>query len=195
MKFYNVQIPYRGGIPVIMKKGPIASIELSEDQIRELMDCKVPLMNPVDGTPFVLPTENVKKAEEPKKETVVTKTEEVPSTPVEAPETPVTKEKTETVETPKEEVLESEVGVATIASPVVEGVAVVDPAITPVVESQTVAATAPAHHSPALDFDYTKVEGYSSMSKSKKREIRAMYVKGIEAGKTADEVYAEINAK
>ena len=195
MKFYNVQIPYRGGIPVIMKKGPIASIELSEDQIRELMDCKVPLMNPVDGTPFVLPTENVKKAEEPKKETVATKTGEVPSTPIEVPVTPVTKEKTETVETPKEEVLESEVGVATIASPVVEGVAVVDPAITPVVESQTAVATTPAHHSPALDFDYTKVDGYSSMSKSKKREIRAMYVKGIETGKTADEVYAEINAK
>ena len=195
MKFYNVQIPYRGGIPVIMKKGPIASIELSEDQIRELMDCKVPLMNPVDGTEFVLPTENVKKAEEPKKETGATKTEEVPSTPVEAPETPVTKEGPKAVETPKEEVLESEAGVATIASPVVEGVAVVDPVITPVVESQTVAGTTSAHHSPALDFDYTKVEGYSSMSKSKKREIRAMYVKGIEAGKTAEEVYAEINAK
>lgn len=195
MKFYNVQIPYRGGIPVIMKKGPIASIELSEDQIRELMDCKVPLMNPVDGAPFVLPTENVKKAEEIKKETVETKTEKVPSTPVEAPETPVIKEKTETVETPKEEVLESEAGVATLVSPVVEGVAVVDPAITPVVEGQPAEATTPAHHSPALDFDYTKVEGYSSMSKSKKREIRAMYVKGIEAGKTAEEVYAEINAK
>lgn len=195
MKFYNVQIPYRGGIPVIMKKGPIASIELSEDQIRELMDCKVPLMNPVDGAPFVLPTENVKKVEDPKKETDVTKTEEVSSTSVEAPEAPVTKEKTETVETPKEEVLESEAGVATIASPVVEGTAVGDPAITPVVESQPAAATTPAHHSPALDFDYTKVEGYSSMSKSKKRDIRAMYVKGIEAGKTAEEVYAEINTK
>jgi hypothetical protein len=195
VKFYNVQIPYRGGIPVIMKKGPIASIELSEDQIRELMDCKVPLMNPVDGAPFVLPTENVKKVEDPKKETDVTKTEEVSSTSVEAPEAPVTKEKTETVETPKEEVLESEAGVATIASPVVEGTAVGDPAITPVVESQPAAATTPAHHSPALDFDYTKVEGYSSMSKSKKRDIRAMYVKGIEAGKTAEEVYAEINTK
>lgn len=189
MKFYNVQIPYRGGIPVIMKKGPIASIELSEDQIRELMDCKVPLMNPVDGTPFVLPTENVKKAEEPKKETVKTKAEEVPSTPVKESETPVIKEETS----------ETGVGEPSIASPIVEDVLVADPAITPVVESQTAAAAAaaatPAHHSPALDFDYTKVDGYSSMSKSKKREIRAMYVKGIEVGKTADEVYAEINAK
>ena len=195
MKFYNVQIPYRGGIPVIMKKGPIASIELSEDQIRELMECKVPLMNPVDGTEFVLPTENVKKAEEPKKETVETKTEEAPSAPVKVPEAPAIKEEAETAETSKEEASVSEIDVATIASPVVEGVAVSASDITPTVESQTAAATTPTHHSPALDFDYTKVEGYSSMSKSKKREIRAMYVKGIEAGKTAEEVYAEINAK
>ena len=195
MKFYNVQIPYRGGIPVIMKKGPIASIELSEDQIRELMECKVPLMNPVDGAEFVLPTENVKKAEEPKKETVETKTEETPSAPVEVPEAPVIKEEAETAETSKEEASVSEVSVATIASPVVEGIAVSDSDITPTVESQTAAATTPTHHSPALDFDYTKVEGYSSMSKSKKREIRAMYVKGIEAGKSADEVYTEINTK
>lgn len=195
MKFYNVQIPYRGGIPVIMKKGPIASIELSEDQIRELMECKVPLMNPVDGVEFVLPTENVKKAEEPKKETVETKTEETPSAPVEVPEAPVIKEEAETAETSKEEASVSEVSVATIASPVVEGVAVSDSDITPTVESQTAVATMSSQHSPALDFDYTKVEGYSSMSKSKKREIRAMYVKGIEAGKSADEVYAEINAK
>lgn len=190
MKFYNVQIPYRGGIPVIMKKGPIASIELSEDQIRELMECKVPLMNPVDGAEFVLPTENMSVVQVAPGSTiepiepapVITVEEEKPNTDQEADdpkeeETPVNEPETETV-----------------TSPVSEGV-LVEPSATPAPAPVDPQVSTVKSRSPALDFDYTKVEGYSSMSKSKKREIRAMYVMWIENGKTAEEAYAAINAK
>jgi hypothetical protein len=54
-KFYPVQITYRGVIPVINKQGPIASVELTAAQIKELESCGAELLDPATGKPFKLP--------------------------------------------------------------------------------------------------------------------------------------------
>lgn len=54
-KFYPVQIPYRGIIPMINKRGPLARVELQESMIRDLQGMGVEMLNPDNGQPFVFP--------------------------------------------------------------------------------------------------------------------------------------------
>lgn len=170
MEFFNVQIPYRGGIPIIMRHGPIASIELSKEQIQGLMDCGVELLDPMTGKKFALPTEDAPA------------TQEAPEVPVEeekASETPATPEvqKEETVETPPEE-KEPE------STPEV-----------PVEETKEEKAEETTEQKPAVEFDFSKVNGYSNLSKNKKKEVRTQFAIAIGQGKTPEEAYAAINSQ
>ena len=49
MKFYEIQIPYRGVIPYLNRRGPIASVELNTEQIKLLADCGVVMLDPRNG--------------------------------------------------------------------------------------------------------------------------------------------------
>lgn len=170
MEFFNVQIPYRGGIPIIMRHGPIASIELSKEQIQGLMDCGVELLDPMTGKKFALPIEEAPATQE---------APEVPAEEEKAPETPATPEvqKEETVETPSEEK---------------------EPESTPEApadETKAEEAEKTTEQKPAVEFDFSKVNGYSNLSKNKKKEVRTQFAIAIGQGKTPEEAYAAINSQ
>lgn len=162
----KVQIPYRGNIPIIHKRGPIACIELELEVCKELLMMGIELLDPYTGKP--LPIDGV---EEPVEEVAVDEpTEnEANETPAEekAAETPVEEEKASDPEPEKIDEPETEkADEADVDAPVFDG-------------------SAPA-------FDFNKVENYTNLSKGKKRELRAFYANNVR--KIAqDALYEKLN--
>ena len=208
MEFFKVQIPYRGVIPIINRKGPMACVELTRDQINELKSYGVELLNPDNGKKFLFPEQ------QPVEITLkdfanarpVTKAQlEVKAEPVEAPkeevftepdDAGVSEEETDSADhdtTDEVEETAEDTADVTDESTVLhfeestdEGVAEPSVAETlPTVESAEPEAT---------EFDYTKVNGYSSLSKSKKKEIRSLFKHKMNSGMSTDDAYAELNA-
>lgn len=59
-KFYHVQIAHWGFVPILNRRGPIADVELTAEQIGVLRDeHHLTLLNPYNGKPFEFPTEAV----------------------------------------------------------------------------------------------------------------------------------------
>lgn len=59
-KFYHVQIAHWGWVPILNRRGPVADIELTAEQIGILRDeYHLTLLNPYTGKPFEFPTEIV----------------------------------------------------------------------------------------------------------------------------------------
>ena len=143
MEFFKVQIPYRGVVPIINRKGPMACVELTRDQINELKSYGVELLNPDNGKKFLFPEQQPVE---------ITLKDFANARPVTKAQLEV---KAEPIEAPKEEVS---------AEP------------------------------EAAEFDYTKVSGYSSLSKSKKKEIRSLFKHKMNSGMSTDDAYAELNA-
>lgn len=148
MNFVNVQIPYRGLIPIINKRGPLASVELEESLAKMLhFEYGVPMLDPFNGKDFVF--EDV--IENPVDEEITTG-EEIPTAeepevaPVEEPAPEVAEEKVED-DVPVEE--------------------------EPKVVEDTTESTETA------EFDYTAIANYSTLSKSKKKELRAYYAANV----------------
>lgn len=168
----KVQIPYRGNIPIIHKRGPIACIELELEVCKELLMMGIELLDPFTGKP--LPIDSVEKivedvvADEPAEV-------EVNETPVEekAAETPAEEEK----------VVEPEKSVEPDAEKATESEAKAD---------DVVDAEAPTFDGSAPAFDFNKVENYTNLSKGKKRELRAFYTNNVR--KIAQEaLYEKLN--
>lgn len=161
MRFVDVQIPYRGRIPKINKRGPIAKTTLDVDTAKELdLNYGITLLDPLTGKPVMFGAEEIQEAV---KAGIL---KPVENKPAQKPETAEEKEETP-VEIPSEN-------------------AVSEDTPAPTAESATTEAK------PA-EFNFTKVEGYSNLSKNKKREIRSAFV-NMPKGKSEEEIYAELNA-
>ena len=170
--FLNVQIHYRGLIPKIHKRGPIVSIELPDDTIKELMAMGIPVTDPTNGYPIQLDdvvemSEQKSGEEEPKEEAATLPGEaELDEAAAILPDEPKPEEKAAELEQPvsTEEPKSEETKVEPVA---------------------TVNVGFP-------EFDFNKVKGYSNLSKGKKREIRAAYTE-LAATLDQESVYAELN--
>lgn len=180
MDFIKVQIPYRGVIPIINRRGPIPCIELELSMAKDLnLNYGVEMLDPFNGSVISF-------VDEVKEAPVEKKAPEMPvNTDVEkAPSVKIASEKdvTEGVpgDTKKEEVKAEDK--AEEPAPVEETTA---PEIK---EEPKVETEVPA----AGDFDHTKIEGYSSLSKSKKRELRTQYTILVKTLKD-EELYAKLN--
>ena len=208
MEFFKVQIPYRGVIPIINRKGPMACVELTRDQINALKSYGVELLNPDNGKKFLFPEQQpveitlkdfanarpVTKAQlEVKAEPVENPKEEVSTEPAEAE---VSEEETDSVDQDIADTAEEttkEVAEAIDDSTVRHfeesaDASAVEPSVTETLP--TVESAEPE----AAEFDYTKVSGYSSLSKSKKKEIRSLFKHKMNSGMSADDAYVELNA-
>ena len=157
----KVQIPYRGNIPIIHKRGPIACIELELEVCKELLMMGIELLDPYTGKP--LPIDVV---EEPVEEVAVAESAEN-----EANETPAEEK---VAETPVEEEKVADPGLEKIDEPETEKAA------EPEVRADDAAdADVPVFDGSAPAFDFNKVENYTILSKGKKRELRAFYANNV----------------
>lgn len=170
----KVQIPYRGNIPIIHKRGPIACIELELEVCKELLMMGIELLDPYTGKPLLIdavedPAEEVVTGEPAENEANEAPAEE------KAAETPAEEEKV--ADPGPEKVVESETEIA--AEPEVKADEAAD------VETPVFDGSAPA-------FDFNKVENYTNLSKGKKRELRAFYANNVR--KIAqDALYEKLN--
>lgn len=208
MEFFKVQIPYRGVIPIINRKGPMACVELTRDQINELKSYGVELLNPDNGKKFLFPEQQpveitlkdfanarpVTKAQlevktepaETPKEEISTEHEEVVTTE-EEPDTAEQDGVDETVEA-SEEVTEATNDSTVLHFEENTEANIADPSVV-----ETIPAIESAEPE-AAEFDYTKVNGYSSLSKSKKKEIRSLFKHKMNSGMSVEDAYTELNA-
>ena len=170
----KVQIPYRGNIPIIHKRGPIACIELELEVCKELLMMGIELLDPFTGKP--LPIDAV---EEP--------AEEVAADELAENETSETPAEEKTAETPAEEEKVADPEPEKIDEPETEKVA------EPEAKADEAAdADAPVFDGSAPAFDFNKVENYTNLSKGKKRELRAFYANNVR--KIAqDALYEKLN--
>ena len=171
MEFMNVQIPYRGGIPILNRRGPIANLELDIETIKTLISYGIEILNPENGKPITF---------ESAKEPVVTHAQVVEEQPVATtvkdeepkPEETVpaaaeTEKKPETVE-PAEEVT---------PAPSTEKVDTEAPATQDAADSASEDADDVVEGADA--FDYTKIANYSALSRSKRKELRKYFAEKI----------------
>lgn len=156
MRFVDVQIPYRGRIPKINKRGPIAKTTLDVDTAKELdLNYGITLLDPLTGEPVMYGAEEIQEAVK----AGILK--------------PVTNESVQESETPDEKKD--------------------TPAEIPAEEPETEDTPAATTTEKPAEFDFTKIEGYSNLSKTKKREIRSAFV-NMPKDKSEEEIYAELNA-
>lgn len=168
----KVQIPYRGNIPIIHKRGPIACIELELEVCKELLMMGIELLDPFTGKP--LPIDIVEEpAEEVATDEPADKANEAPAEEKIA----VTPAEEEKVADPEpEKVVEPET----------------EKAAEPEVKADEVDADVPVFDGSAPAFDFNKVENYTNLSKGKKRELRAFYTNNVR--KIAqDALYEKLN--
>lgn len=184
MKFYNVQIPYRGIIPILSRRGPIASIELTIEQVNTMLDYGVPLLDPNNGKELKREDfEENQVKEEAKANSVQPVTQKPQEVQTPAPEEKVDPQPEPPIETADDgsEVAaekESDDAATEEAIETSEDDEIVEPANT----------TGP-------EFDFNKIKNYSSLSKSKKKALRTMFADLVAQGTDINIIYAELNAE
>ena len=165
----KVQIPYRGNIPIIHKRGPIACIELELEVCKELLMMGIELLDPFTGKPLPIDT-----VEEPAEEVVIGEPANEAPAEEKIAVTPAEEEKVADPE--PEKVVEPET----------------EKAAEPEVKADEVDADVPVFDGSAPAFDFNKVENYTNLSKGKKRELRAFYTNNVR--KIAqDALYEKLN--
>lgn len=169
----KVQIPYRGNIPIIHKRGPIACIELELEVCKELLMMGIELLDPYTGKP--LPIDGV---EEPVEEVAADEPTESEANETSAEE--------KAAETPVKEEKASDPEPETIDEPKTENAA------EPEVKADEADADAPVFDGSAPAFDFNKVENYTNLSKGKKRELRAFYANNVRKI-VQDALYEKLN--
>lgn len=183
-KFYSVQIPYRGIIPILMRRGPITSVELTIEQVNTMLENKVPLLDPNNGKElsFLDFDENRKEAnatsakEEKKPDSSKKETDEKVADPT--PEPPINATaKAETSEKPSEKTEVAPTDAST------------EDAISTDEEDETDTATDNS------GFDFTKIRNYSTLSRSKKKAIRERFAKLKAQGMDINIIYATLNSE
>ena len=199
MNFIKVQIPYRGVIPIINKRGPLSCVELDSETVKKLQEYGAELLNPETGRPLGMVTDIPVEAEnEPVKveeKAPIIKSEPEPKPAEEIPvTTPPAEEDKVTLETVAKEVAE-----ATAATSIFESDATPDlvKEETSAEEITTAEAKPAESEEPEVasleDFEYIRIKNYSSLAKSKKREIRAAYVELSKTITDKNILYAKLN--
>lgn len=170
MEFMHVQIPYRGGIPIINRRGPIADLELDIKTIKTLISYDIEVLDPSNGKPIAFqeeapaPTATAAPKED---KPVEKKADEAATAPVAAAAVKPADEKK-----------------ADEAAAIVTAPAAADPAAATAQEAapseekaeDTAAADGDDDAVEGADaFDYTKIVNYSSLSKSKRKELRKFF--------------------
>lgn len=179
MKFYSVQIPYRGIIPILMRRGPIPSIELTIDQVNTMLEYKVPLLDPTNGKELTFSDfeENQKKTVEEKpiqKEAPNEKADPTPEPPINT---------TVKTDAPAQ---------ADIKEPEQPVDAATEEAISTNDEDDDTDTDSSSDNS---GFDFTKIKNYSTFSKGKKRSIRARFAELKAQGMDINIIYATLNTE
>lgn len=166
MEFMNVQIPYRGGIPILNRRGPIANLELDIETIKTLISYGIEILNPENGKPIIFESEKepaATQAQVVKEQPVATTVkEEAPKPEETAPAAAETEKKPEVVE-PAE----------VTPAPSTEKVETETPAAQDAADSASEDADDVVEGADA--FDYTKIANYSALSKSKRKELRKYF--------------------
>lgn len=167
MEFMNVQIPYRGGIPILNRRGPIANLELDIETIKTLISYGIEILNPENGKPITFESAKepiVTQAQVVEEQPVATTVKkEAPKPDETAPAAAESEKKPEAVE-PAEEVT---------PVPSTEKVETETPAAQDVADSASEDADDVIEGADA--FDYTKIANYSALSKSKRKELRKYF--------------------
>ena len=163
MEFMNVQIPYRGGIPILNRRGPIANLELDIETIKTLLSYGIEILNPENGKPITF---------ESVKEPVVTQVAEeqavADAVKDEEPKSDETVPAAADTEKKPEAEPAEEVSPAPVEKVETEPPAAQDVADSASEDSDDVVEGADA-------FDYTKIANYSALSKSKRKELRKYF--------------------
>lgn len=199
MNFIKVQIPYRGVIPIINKRGPLSCVELDSETVKKLQEYGAELLNPETGRPLGMVTDIPVEAEnEPVKveeKAPIIESEPEPKPAEEIPVTiPPAEENKAVLETVTKDVAET-----TAATPIFESDASPAPVKeeVPTEEAASIDAkpteTEESEGASLEDFEYARIKNYSSLAKSKKREIRAAYVELSKTITDKNILYAKLN--
>ena len=205
MKFYEIQIPYRGVIPYLNRRGPIASVELNTEQIKLLADCGVVMLDPRNGHTIDVDDILGTKKEEPV-DSVVELAPAVPENlepeilPINQNAVAQTSEDPEPEEDENPEIDSEPVEPESSPDPDLEQTA--EPEET--VESEaTEPETGDSKDEPdkeedgkaepdAAEFDFNRIPDYSKLSKSKKKKLRAKFAELSNSGLPATVIYAQL---
>ena len=167
MEFMNVQIPYRGGIPILNRRGPIANLELDIETIKTLISYGIEILNPENGKPITFESAKepvVAHAQVVEEQHVANVKDDAPKPEETAPAATETEKKPEAVGQPAEEVT---------PAPSTEKVDTEAPATQDAADSASEDADDVIEGADA--FDYTKIANYSVLSKSKRKELRKYF--------------------
>lgn len=203
MEFFRVQIPYRGIIPLLNRKGPVPCVELTRDQVLQLKEYKVEMLDPDTGKPFLFP-EN--------RPIMVTLDDFANARPISKQEaariisgTPTKEEKAEEStpdesaqsndETPEQENADAEVSGPEdeVITPVYTTEAVPEETVDTDVEAE---GTAEAAAITVPEFDFNRIKGYSNLPRKKKKELRAYYQEAAvgASAEDLDKIYEVLNS-
>lgn len=204
MEFFRVQIPYRGIIPLLNRKGPVPCVELTRDQVLQLKEYKVEMLDPDTGKPFLFP-EN--------RPIMVTLDDFANARPISKQEaariisgTP-TKEKKVEESTPDEGVQSNDetpdqentdTGIPKPEAEVIAPVYTTEAASEETGDSdaETEETSEAVTTNTVPEFDFNRIKGYSNLPRKKKKELRAYYQEAA-AGASAedlDKIYEVLNS-
>lgn len=160
MEFMHVQIPYRGGIPIINRRGPIADLELDIKTIKTLISYGIEVLDPSNGKPITFQEEAPTAA--PKEDKPVEKkADEAVTAPVAAAAVKPADEK------------KADEAAPTVTAPAAATAQETAPSEE---KAEDTAADGDDDAVEGADaFDYTKIVNYSSLSKSKRKELRKFF--------------------
>lgn len=195
MKFYEIQIPYRGVIPYLNRRGPIASVELNAEQIKLLADCGVVMLDPRNGHTIDVDEILGTKKEEPV-DSVVELAPAVPENlepeilPISQNAASQTSEDPESEEDGNPEIDSEPVEPESSPDPDPEQVTEPEQTVEPeAIEPETKDSKAEPD---AAEFDFSRIPDYSKLSKSKKKKLRAKFAELSNSGLPATVIYAQL---
>ena len=205
MKFYEIQIPYRGVVPYLNRRGPIASVELNAEQIKLLADCGVVMLNPHNGQTIDIDAILGTKKEEPV-DSIVELAPAVPENlepeilPISQNAAAQTSEDSESEEDENPEINSEPAEPESSLDPESKQPAEPEEAVEPEVaepeiedskdepdkeEDSKVEPDAP-------EFDFNRIPDYSKLSKSKKKKLLAKFAELSRLGLPATVIYAQL---
>lgn len=200
MKFYEIQIPYRGVVPYLNRRGPIASVELNEEQIKLLADCGVVMLNPRNGQTIDVDAILGTKKEE-SVDSVVELAPAVPENlepeilPISQNAAAQTSEDPEPEEDENPEIDSEPTEPESSPDPESEQTTEPEEATEPeVAESENEADKEEDNkvEPDAPEFDFNRIPDYSKLSKSKKKKLRAKFAELSGLGLPATVIYAQL---
>lgn len=204
MEFFRVQIPYRGIIPLLNRKGPVPCVELTRDQVLQLKEYKVEMLDPDTGKPFLFPENrpimvtlddfaNARPISKQEAARIISgasaKEEKVEeSTPDESAQS--------NNETPNQENTDTEVSEpeAEVIAPVYTTEAVSEETVDTDVETEGTTEATTTNAVP--EFDFNRIKGYSNLPRKKKKELRAYYQEAAvgASAEDLDKIYEVLNS-